>query len=487
MAWEKDLLDRKKVADFIQSLLESDDYIKVVNIDSAWGTGKTFFLENWKDALKERRGVVYFNAWERDYTGDPFVSLVSSIKLQLEAQTGKEDKLKRKFDEFSDKASNAIVSAGPVVLKEVVKGLAKKFSGIDADKVADAVDDAGKDEESVAELARGVADKAAVQAVKSLIENNEKSVESVENFRKVFEELVDKVGKELSADGEAEPVYVFVDELDRCRPTYAIELLERVKHFLDVPGCKFVIATDTKQLCHSVKAVYGSGFNSFGYLKRFFDITYTLDNSDLRSWVKRKVVFDSQLQMSCLKTRVAAVDLRRGGRFPGDPTPIRPDAWTIVSEDIDLDEVQVVVIALCKTFLISLRELDKIMVHIKAALLGFGKDVEFIFLAYLVFLKSVDPDLYKSFLEEDEGKESRRRLYENYPPFKLYMVYQCVDVHEVAAEYLRVARMDKDKVMQELNSSGEAYSYRNDIRSKAFNGEKYLGYVKPVELAGQIS
>ncbi|WP_442489371.1 KAP family P-loop NTPase fold protein [Halomonas litopenaei] len=490
MAWEKDLLERKKVAIFLQDLLESDDDIKVVNIDSAWGTGKTFFLKNWSEELGSNRGVVYFNAWKRDYTGDPFISLVSSIKSQLEAQAGLESKVKRKFEEFSEKASSAVVSAAPVVLKEVAKGVARKFSGVDADKISEAIEKAGEDEdgggvlESVSDSAKDAADNAAVQVVKSLIDSNEKSVESVESFRKVFEELVDEVGRELNEDGSEAPVYVFVDELDRCRPTYAIELLERVKHFLDVPGCKFVIATDTKQLCHSIKAVYGSGFNSFGYLKRFFDITYSLDNSDLRSWVKSKVFFDSQVQLSCLKTRVNPKGVGQGVRFPNHPDPVSPDGRTIVSGGVELDEVQVVIISLIKTFSVSLRDLDKIMMHIKASLLGFCKDVDFIFLAYLVFLKNIDPDIYKNFLD---GSDVRGRLKTAYPSFKLYMVYECVDLHDVAEEYLRVSNMNTDQIMEELNSSDGKYSYTHEIRMRAFNGERYSEYVKPVELAGQIS
>lgn len=491
MAWEKDLLERKEVANFLHNLIESDDGIKVINIDSAWGTGKTFFLENWRGELKECRGVVYFNAWERDYTGDPFVSLVSAIKTQLEGQVGRKSRLKISFDDFSDKASNAIVSAAPIVIKEVVKGVVRKFTGVDVDKTGEAITSASGEDEGVVEVisdsARSVADKAAVQAVKSLIDNSEESIRSVDSFRVVFEELVDEVGKALSKGSDPGPVYVFVDELDRCRPTYAIELLERVKHFLDVPGCKFVIATDTKQLSHSVKAVYGSGFNSFGYLKRFFDITYSLDNSDLRGWVKSKVCFNSEVSLKCLKVSVKAVDKKSGYRFSGDPVPTVPDAWTILSEDVELDKFQIVIIALCKTFLVSLRDLDKIVIHMNAALSAFHKkEVDFIFLAYLVFLKYVSPDLYREFLD-DEGESNRERLQEYYPPYKLYMVYECVGVHEVAAEYLRVARMRSEDVMREVNSMGESYSYSRDICLRAFEGEEYLEYVKPVELAGQVS
>jgi len=69
-----------------------------------------------------------------------------------------------------------------------------------------------------------------------------------------------------------------VDELDRCRPLYAIELLERVKHLFNIPNAQFIIATDREQLSVSLSGVYGQGFNSKEYLRRFFDLDLRLTN-----------------------------------------------------------------------------------------------------------------------------------------------------------------------------------------------------------------
>src|SRR5690606_22631130 len=69
-------------------------------------------------------------------------------------------------------------------------------------------------------------------------------------------------------------MFVLVDELDRCRPSYAVALLERVKHLFDAPRVVFVFATDSGQLRHSISGAYGPGFDGFGYLGRFFDRTY---------------------------------------------------------------------------------------------------------------------------------------------------------------------------------------------------------------------
>ncbi|WP_081764293.1 P-loop NTPase fold protein [Sphingobium sp. Ant17] len=71
-------------------------------------------------------------------------------------------------------------------------------------------------------------------------------------------------------DPRQAPIFVVVDELDRCRPDYAIALLESIKHLFDVPGVVFVIALHGRQLTASIEAVYGAKFDATAYLRRFF-------------------------------------------------------------------------------------------------------------------------------------------------------------------------------------------------------------------------
>lgn len=78
----------------------------------------------------------------------------------------------------------------------------------------------------------------------------------------------------LDKSGKKAPFFVLVDELDRCRPSYAVHLLERIKHLFEVDGVAFVFATNSQQLQHSIAGAYGQGFDGFTYLKRFFDRTY---------------------------------------------------------------------------------------------------------------------------------------------------------------------------------------------------------------------
>ena len=72
------------------------------------------------------------------------------------------------------------------------------------------------------------------------------------------------------------PLMVVIDELDRCRPSYAVALIEVAKHLFDADHVVFVLAVNRTQLTHSISALYGSEFDATGYLRRFFDIDFRL-------------------------------------------------------------------------------------------------------------------------------------------------------------------------------------------------------------------
>lgn len=78
---------------------------------------------------------------------------------------------------------------------------------------------------------------------------------------------------------------IFIDELDRCRPTFSIELLEMIKHLFDVENMVFIFALDISQLSYSVQSVYGTGIDSAGYLCRFFDYISKLPKFDVNTYI----------------------------------------------------------------------------------------------------------------------------------------------------------------------------------------------------------
>jgi predicted KAP-like P-loop ATPase len=107
--WAEDQMDRKRVANFLTKYIDGNDHIKVLNINSPWGSGKTFFLDNWMAQLTTERICIKFNAWENDYSGDAFVSLVASIREQLSAQTNGAADADNKIRSFTEGASKQLL------------------------------------------------------------------------------------------------------------------------------------------------------------------------------------------------------------------------------------------------------------------------------------------------------------------------------------------------------------------------------------------
>jgi hypothetical protein len=113
---------------------------------------------------------------------------------------------------------------------------------------------------------------AAEKFTQDQIDSYTEAKRSIVSFRK---ELND-IAQSLYGDDSKLPLVFIIDELDRCRPTHAVRLLEIVKHFFSIDRIAFVIALDPEQLGHSVRTLYGQEMDVDGYLKRFFDLELNL-------------------------------------------------------------------------------------------------------------------------------------------------------------------------------------------------------------------
>ena len=101
-----------------------------------------------------------------------------------------------------------------------------------------------------------------------------------EELRKLSQKAFDRADSQENP----KPIVFIIDELDRCRPTFAIELLERVKHiFSQVPGIIFVFGLNRAELTKSVQSVYGD-IDADIYLRRFFDHRFTLPTPSIEEF-----------------------------------------------------------------------------------------------------------------------------------------------------------------------------------------------------------
>lgn len=463
MPWSKDQMNRKGVAKFLTKYLDDAEKIKVLNINSAWGSGKTFFLQNWMAQEKSERVCVYFNAWETDFTGDAFVSLVAAIKEQLTTLIPLAEE-KGAIRNFTKMASKTLLAATPAL----AKGVIKKATGLEIDIIQELID---RD---------GLAD-AAEKAVEKLIDSNRETLDSISNFKATFHKLIILASNSIPEHAAPKPTYIFIDELDRCRPTFAIELLERIKHLFDVDDCKFIIATDTPQLSHAIRAVYGSGFGSEKYLKRFFDAEFTLDNSDTDAWVKANFSIPQNIQVSELGFRLNHDHMY--SRMTQNDN--KPDINTITTGKHQLNQNQIVFSALAQTFGCKLRELEKIVNQILAVASNRGTgEFHLFWAAYLVFLRDEASELYEQ-VTKGLYEPALNSIKERYPAKKLHFQSQNVSIHDIFSFWISHVRMGEEEAANSLSRrSGSQLAYVDRASTCFYNEfDKIANYPKLVELA----
>lgn len=285
----EDKLDRVKYASFLTKLLASQGFDEsrsegekernyVLNLNSGWGSGKTYFLKRWSEDLKKHYPVVYVDAWKKDYSDDPLMTVISSIIEQLREQAGKAK------DDPKFKVPRKLIGLLKAAAPGIGRGLFKRYVGIDPVAIMNA-DDLDENIGTIEGEDGKYVDMsfAASAAVTYLIDEHDAKSAAIESLKKAVYDWVQAV---TSLKGVDLPAFIFIDELDRCRPSYAVEMLETIKHIFDIKGVVFVVATDTEQLQHAVKAIYGEGFDAKVYLSRFFNSRYSLKKPNLENFLE---------------------------------------------------------------------------------------------------------------------------------------------------------------------------------------------------------
>ncbi len=232
-----------------------NDFVKVLSgpftiaLNGAWGTGKTVFVRMWSQSLSNHGyKCLYFNAWQNDFADDPLVAFIEEMASLMEEEGENRTAIEHYYGVVKEHGLRLLKGLLPAAIKAATAG------AVDLTDLPD--------------MLPGLAEKIADQELKAY-ENKKKTMQA---FRTSLTEYAAKVTEKT----EQGRILFFVDELDRCRPTYAIQLLERIKHLFDVEKLIFVLSMDREQLAHSVKGVYGADMDATGYLQRFIDLEYAL-------------------------------------------------------------------------------------------------------------------------------------------------------------------------------------------------------------------
>ena len=257
---EYDCIGRnQEIADFIMILDEIDGSVNI-SLDSNWGNGKTFFVKQLEILLNYYRNntnsrvkqivnksnylkglemkntfiPIYYDSWLYDDHNDPLLSIIFSI-----------------------------IKSG--------------YGNDDAVKIS-------KAKEKVASLATSLVSLTGINI------NFEKLIEKPETYIKsvLIEEEIKLILKSIFNDiitENTQKLLIIIDELDRCKPDYAVKLLEKVKHFFDDDRVIFLFALNKEQLVHTIKNFYGYHFDGTSYLNRFFDFQFTLKEINIDNYI----------------------------------------------------------------------------------------------------------------------------------------------------------------------------------------------------------
>lgn len=236
-----------EVERFLQMLLAVEPPYTIL-VNAPWGSGKTFFIKQVervlhmanpaleqdsvrldtlfgntaKDLLATSFLPIYFNAWEDDHFDNPILPILATIATSVNESTvhGNED-LKKCFGEIIEAAISMKFGLS-LNVNNIIEGI----NGVDF-------------------LA---------------------SYKEEKQLRSRIDELLRNY-----LPGIANRAVIFIDELDRCRPEFAVKVLEQAKTLFQQDNVVVVYSTDISQLANSLEGIYRSNFDGVKYLERFYD------------------------------------------------------------------------------------------------------------------------------------------------------------------------------------------------------------------------
>lgn len=448
-------MDRQSSAEFLTAYLLNNPHVKVLNVNSPWGAGKSFFLERWASTLEVGHVCVRFNAWETDYAAEPLVALIACIEEQVVDKVALESS--RLGRGVINTSSTLIKKAGPLILK----GLVKKFSGVELDEL----------------LVSGAED-TVDKVVEAMVADQARTKGDVREFR---EEVRRRLAQAAENRTLKAPAFIFIDELDRCRPTYAIELLERIKHFFELEDCRFIIASDSTQLAHSIRAVYGQGFASERYLNRFFDAEFNLDNENIYALVHQTL---PHIDSVGLELNVTGRISNDGWVPQGYGDMVQPQKNTIICSMEGFSENAIIIVGLAKYFGVELRELVNYIKQIKSAADTLGGKVHFFWLAFLVFYKNSKSDTYSKFFDRVNGLAALKDFSTSrHSNISFSFTFSLEDIPSMATYYWHLMNADSAQIR---NLGEGAILWKSHVYHAFRSGTDLGNYRKIVDLAHRL-
>jgi len=354
---------------------------RVISIDAAWGYGKTTFMKALNEKLKNNDYTVFtFNAWANDYEGDPLESFINEVIPQMLKEINYD---KYKEDETAETISLLLAAGNELI---------RKFSKFDV----------------IEYIQR-------VQSNKKYIKTNLNKKNSLRNFEK--DSPFSKQKKDfitslntyyndvinIHKNRSNKKIVILIDELDRCKPTFAIELLERIKHLFDTGRYLFIFTINSKQLIESVKQIYGNCFDESGYFRRFFSFEFFLPDPNVYIYLRKGL----------------------------NKYNINPDFINLITTYFENQNI-------------SLRDCDKIIDFIKLIKIQIKNEdsyLTFSYLAFAILIKFINQELFEKIFIKN---------YKNNPYFETEKINYINGIFESSFKFYKILKQADSPVKREI-------------------------------------
>ena len=359
---DNDIFGHREFGERLANLVGNISEPLVVVLDGPWGSGKSVFAKQWAGLLRQRGApVVEFDAFANDHYEDGFIAISAEILATAEEVLGKDKSTTKEYQELAARVGVAVTkTAMRSVLRIATYGL---LGANDADEIANIL----KDE------ARATVDSSAVAVEKMMLDRlsqarDEKN--TLDTFRAALEKIATEMAISQSKYETAKyPLVFIIDELDRCRPPFALSIIERIKHLFSVNGVCFALVTHMRQLEGSVQGAYGANFKAQTYLEKFYQLRVTIPDK----LAAGKSISSRYIDHCWTALEIEFLDPKQG--------IVTKEHLESISETLDL----------------TLRQIDRIITLIAIVSASIRKESFYIpaVLAGLCVMRQIEPELYR--------------------------------------------------------------------------------------------